>query len=94
MLGQAAQTDWEAMWAPYDEPTYAEALSHVPTGAIVLDIGAGDLRFVRLAALRAGFVYAIERNPDLLSPSLTTDLPPNIELICADARMVPFPGRR
>ena len=38
-------TDWEATWAAYDEDTYAQALAFVPPGAVVLDIGAGDLRF-------------------------------------------------
>ncbi|MEZ4518124.1 MAG: class I SAM-dependent methyltransferase [Chloroflexota bacterium] len=90
-MNQATQAEWEAMWAPYDEPIYREALSHIRPGTIVLDIGAGDLRFARLAASRAGFVYAVERRPELVGAALTTDLPANIEVICADARTVAFP---
>ncbi len=80
-------TDWEAMWAAYDENTYAQALSFVPPGAVVLDIGAGDLRFARRLAARARLVYAIERRPELLGG----DVPENIRIVCADARDWPFP---
>ncbi len=81
---------WEAMWAPYDDETYGRALDFVPRGATVLDIGAGDLRLARRLAERARLVYAIERRPELLPAE---PLPPNLIVICADARTLPFPAR-
>ncbi|MCA9866052.1 MAG: rRNA adenine methyltransferase [Anaerolineae bacterium] len=81
---------WEAMWAPYDNETYARTLGFVPRGATVLDIGAGDLRLSRRLAEQARRVYAIERRPELLP---ATPLPPNLIVICADARTLPFPAR-
>jgi len=79
---------WEALWAPYDEDTYRLALSFVPAGAAVLDIGAGDLRFARRLAARASVVYAVERNRALLGGPA----PGNVRVICADARAWPFPS--
>ena len=79
---------WEAMWAPYDEDTYARALAHVPTGATVLDIGAGDLRLARRMAERARMVFAIERQPQLPAGEPT---PANLIVTCGDARTTPFP---
>ena len=73
---------WEALWAPYDEDTYQQALSFVPEGAVVLDIGAGDLRFARRLAARARVVYAVERNRALL----TGPVPANVRVVSADAR--------
>lgn len=81
---------WEAMWAPYDEETYERALSFVPRGAAVLDIGAGDLRLARRMAGRARIVYAIEQHPALLGQS--QPLPANLIAICGDARALPFPA--
>jgi hypothetical protein len=80
---------WEALWAPYDEETYARALTYVPSGATVLDIGAGDLRFAVRAARFARFVYAIEQKPALLAgePRLS-----NLIAVCGDARILPFPA--
>lgn len=80
---------WENMWAPYDEATYARALAFVPAGATVLDIGAGDLRLARRLAGRARVVYAIEQHPALLP---VCPLPPNLIVICGDARALLFPA--
>lgn len=80
-------TDWEATWAAYDEDTYAAALAFVPPGAVVLDIGAGDLRLARRLAARARRVYAVEQRPELLGGGA----PDNVCVICADARQWPFP---
>jgi len=102
----AGDASWEFLWAPYDEATYERALSYVPAGAAVLDIGAGDLRFARQLATRARIVYAIERQPALLpvtpSPLLPrspaplpqdeTCLPPTLIILCGDARVLPFPA--
>jgi hypothetical protein len=81
--------DWEQLWAPYDEASYAPALEYVPAGAAVLDIGAGDLRFARRLAERARIVYAIERQAVLLPDE--SALPPNLIVFCGDARTLPFP---
>lgn len=83
------ESEWEAMWSPYDEETYARALSYIPDGATVLDIGAGDLRLARRIAARARVVHAIERNPALSSGE---PLPPNLIAVCGDARALPFPA--
>ena len=80
-------TDWEGLWAAYDEDTYAAALAFVPPGAVVLDIGAGDLRLARRLAARARWVYAVERRPELLGGGA----PGNVRVVCADAREWPFP---
>jgi len=80
---------WERMWAPYDEETYARVLATIPRGAAVLDIGAGDLRLARRMAERARIVYAIEQCAELLNGE---PLPPNLVVICGDARALPFPA--
>jgi len=89
--------DWEAAWAPYDEPTYRAALRFIEPDDVVLDIGAGDLRFARRAARIARRVIAIERRAELLpfpaSHSHTTPpLPSNLAVLCGDALTVPFPS--
>ena len=81
-------SDWEGMWAAYDEDTYAAALSFVPPESVVLDIGAGDLRFARRLAARSRWVYAVERRPELLGGGA----PDNMQVVCADARDWPFPS--
>lgn len=78
--------EWEAMFAPYDEATYAEALAAFGRADIVLDIGAGDLRFTKRVAERVRHVTAIERRAELL----VTDVPRNMRVICGDARDVEF----
>ncbi|RME48898.1 MAG: class I SAM-dependent methyltransferase [Chloroflexi bacterium] len=82
---------WEAAWSPYDEETYRFALSHIGPEDVVLDIGAGDLRLARRLAGIACHVTAIEINPAVLALS-SPGLPPNLSVICADARHVPFPS--
>jgi hypothetical protein len=89
MATMGDEAAWEALWAPYDEETYTRALAYVPSGATVLDIGAGDLRLAIRIARFARFVYAIERNPALLAggPRLS-----NLIAVCGDARTLPFPA--
>ena len=79
---------WEAAWAPYDTATYRAALNFLRADDVVLDIGAGDLRFARQAAARARRVLAIERRRDLL----IGPRPANLGVICADALSVLFPS--
>jgi predicted RNA methylase len=86
--------DWEAMWAPYDEATYWSVLENVRTEDIMLDIGAGDLRFARRMAEKCRKVYAIEIQEKLLNlPSLAVDDRMSGELIIIheDARRAQFP---
>lgn len=83
---------WEERWAPYDEETYARALAYVPPGAVVVDIGAGDLRFARRLAARAGLVYAVERRAELLAGAAAwLSQVDNVRVVCADACEWPFP---
>jgi SAM-dependent methyltransferase len=84
-------SDWEALWAPYDEATYQAALDHLESSDVVLDIGAGDLRFARRAAQRVRKVFAIERNREVLR-SATQEIPENLIVVCADALVWSFPG--
>jgi SAM-dependent methyltransferase len=81
--------DWEAAWAAYDDDTYQAALACIERSDVVLDIGAGDLRFARRAARRARHVFAIERNPALLTrvPRGTRRL----TVLCADALKAAIP---
>jgi hypothetical protein len=81
---------WEALWAPYDDATYQTALSFIQPDDIILDIGAGDLRFSRQMAKIARQVYAIEQQPALLTQRLRAIK--NLTIICADARIIPWPA--
>jgi len=85
-----APSDWEAVWAPYDEATYSTALDYLGSGDVVLDIGAGDLRFARRAARRARKVIAVERNREVLEAG-SGQIPENLSVVCADALAWPFP---
>src|SRR5512137_989487 len=84
---------WEALWAPYDEPTYQLVLDYVRPYDVVLDIGAGDLRLTRRVAAVARRVYAIERDPAVLTRSdrRAACWPANLIVICADALATAFP---
>jgi len=86
----AAAIDWEAMWAPYDEETYATVLETISADDVVLDIGAGDLCLTRRIAERARSVVALERNPNVAA-RISDDLPDNCEFVLADARTALFP---
>ena len=81
---------WERAWAAYDEATYRTALSYLRPQDVVLDIGAGDLRFARQAAGIARHVYAIEMQPKLLTHQ--PPRPQNLTVICADARHLIWPN--
>lgn len=80
---------WEAAWAPYDADTYQAALSALGPEDVVLDIGAGDLRFAAQAAAVCRRVIAVERNPAVLPPP---PWPARVAVVTADAREWPFPA--
>ncbi|GAB4487154.1 MAG: hypothetical protein Fur0016_18390 [Anaerolineales bacterium] len=83
---------WEHMHAPYDSQTYQAALIHIHPNDVVLDIGAGDLRFARQVAAIATKVIAIEINPTLLDRAMHAGpMPANLITICADAQTWDFP---
>lgn len=84
---------WEALYAPYDQPTYRAVLDQIGEQDITLDIGAGDLRLARQMAVIARKVYAVEINSELLHQACTSDdlLPDNLIFIRADARTMEFP---
>lgn len=80
--------EWESMFAPYDTQTYDAALAALSPNDIVLDIGAGDLRFAIRAAQSVRQVIAIERRSELLPQTV----PDNVNVVCADARGYEFPS--
>ncbi|MBM4429608.1 MAG: rRNA adenine methyltransferase [Chloroflexi bacterium] len=87
-------SDWEAVFSPYDEQTYALVLDHVHDQDTVLEIGAGDLRLALLLASRARAVYAVEVNPLLVWMALETigpALPHNLHVTCTDALNMDIP---
>jgi len=81
---------WEALYAPYDRPTYQTVLDQLRPDDIILDIGAGDLRLARQMAIIARKVYAVEINAQVLVQ--TEALPANLISIHADARTLDFPS--
>ena len=85
--GTLTPADWERAFAPYDEDTYQPALNWLTAADVVLDIGAGDLRFARRAAARVRALLAIEQHAELISDPL----PRNLRVQVGDARAVPFP---
>jgi len=90
--GAGPDVDWEALWAPYDEATYRQALAWIRPNDVVLDIGAGDLRLARRMAAMGCKVYALERQEALVHQALEQEaLPPNLEVIVGDAVTLPFP---
>jgi hypothetical protein len=82
--------EWEKMWAPYDEPTYAAVLEAIDADDVVLEIGAGDLRLAKQMASKARQVYAVEQNEALLE-GVKNNCPANCYIIRRDARLIPFP---
>jgi hypothetical protein len=84
------EADWEAAFAPYDDDTYQAALDLLQQDDVVLDIGAGDLRFARRAAARCRRVIAIERRPELLRAGRAGLA--NLDIVCGDALTVAFPA--
>jgi SAM-dependent methyltransferase len=87
-------SDWEAMFAPYDQGTYQAVLDQLKPDDVVLDIGAGDLRLARQMAQIVRKVYAVEINPQVLGQAkiLSEPLAANLFTICADARTLDFPS--
>lgn len=84
---------WEAIYSPYDQPTYQAVLDHLSPKDVILDIGAGDLRLARQMARIARKVYAVEINASVMKPAHDANdpLPANLIPIGADARILDFP---
>ena len=84
---------WETLYAPYDQPTYQAVLDWIRSDDVVLDIGAGDLRFSRQMAINARKVYAVEIDARVLEQAYAArdPLPANLTPIRADARAMTFP---
>ena len=87
-------SDWEAMYAPYDQGTYQTVLSQLRPDDVILDIGAGDLRLARQIAKIVRKVYAVEIDPQLLdqAKALSEPLPSNLTALCTDAQTLHFPS--
>lgn len=85
---------WEAIYAPYDQPTYQAVLDQLGAKDVILDIGAGDLRLARQMAQIARKVYAVEINARVLNQACDPHhlFPANLIPICADARALDFPS--
>ena len=83
--------DWEAIWAPYDEEIYRFVVERIYPFDVVVDIGAGDLRLSSRVANIASWVYAIERNPEVLARADRYGQLENLVPICTDARQWPMP---
>lgn len=86
-----ALAEWEALWAPYDEATYAAVLATIEPSDVVLDIGAGDLRLSRRIAEQARLVIAWEIQAALVAAACRP-FPANLLVVVADARMEPVPA--
>ncbi len=84
--------DWEDLWAPYDEGTYRAALDLLLPDDVVLDIGAGDLRFARRAAPVVRKVVAVERNRSVLLSRSAAEEPANLTVVCGDALTFAVPA--
>jgi len=84
--------DWESIWAPYDEDTYRFVIERVGARDVVVDIGAGDLRLARRLAGIAEWVYAVERNPAVMSRAGDLiDAHDHLTPVCIDALKWPLP---
>jgi len=90
--GAWTAADWESAWAPYDEPTYADALALIRPDDVALDIGAGDLRLARRLAARCRRVFALEQQAAVLAQGELATLPANLTAVCADALTWPLPA--
>ena len=82
------------MYIPH-EANYKEILEKLNKDDIVMDMGAGDLRFALLASQKVQKVYAVEMNPEIIAVALSIikwGLPRNLVVICADWRYVEVPS--
>lgn len=94
MEATLSDSAWEAIHAPYDQPTYQAVLDQLGPKDVILDIGAGDLRLARQMARVARKVYAVEINAWVLNQACDPHhlFPANLTPICADARALDFPS--
>jgi hypothetical protein len=93
MESPLSASDWEAMYAPYDQQTYQAVLDLIGPEDVILDIGAGDLRLARQMARITRKMYAVEIDARVLDQAFASPdpLPANVIPICADARTFEFP---
>jgi hypothetical protein len=94
MEATLSDSAWEAIHAPYDQPTYQAVLDQLGPKDVILDIGAGDLRLARQMAMIAQKVYAVEINARVLNQAYDSPhvFPANLIPIYADARALAFPS--
>jgi len=82
------------MYVPQKE-NYKDALSKLKKDDVLIDMGAGDLRFALMASERCKKVYAVEMCPKTVGDALNIigyALPRNLIVICADWRYVQVPS--
>lgn len=94
MEATLSDSAWEAIHAPYDQPTYQAVLDQLGPQDVILDIGAGDLQLARQMAKIVQKVYAVEMNARVLNQVNNSHhgLPAKLIPICADARALDFPS--
>ncbi len=104
-IARGIVSNWELLWAPYEEEIYAWILARLKPGERVLDIGAGDLRLSLRMVERGCRVIAVERQWSLLLRILQAfGIPPGalrweqplpilegLTIVWADARTWAFP---
>lgn len=65
-------------------------LENIKDGWVVMDIGCNNGQMPELLSCKAGFVYGIDMNRDLIAEAKAKRQKPNIEYICADATTYDF----
>jgi len=81
------------MLVPQEE-NYKEAFKKLRDNDVLMDMGAGDLRFALRASALCKKVYAVEMNTKTLTRALNIigyGIPRNLIVICADWRDVKIP---
>jgi len=95
-MAYAAREDikgMEGFFVP-EENYYEAVLDALHPDDVVYDVGAGDLRFDLLMALKVKRVYAVEVNPTIIGPALAIigyHKPSNLIPICGNGFTLPVP---